>query len=69
MPLDPHDPPPPWIVAMHVEARFVAEVTEAENMDAATALVRSKVELWVNKAKAEAGRDGIGMRCTYLVSY
>lgn len=63
------DSKPPWIVAMHVHIRFVHEVTEAENMDAATQLVRSKVDMFLNKARAEAGREGIDMRCDYLVTY
>ncbi|MDA8257961.1 MAG: hypothetical protein M0Z99_20440 [Betaproteobacteria bacterium] len=59
---------PPWTVSMHVNVRFVKDVTLAENMDAATQLVRSQVELFVNKAKAEAALAGIEMRCEYLVT-
>ncbi len=60
---------PPWTVAMHVTARFTKDVTLAENMDAATQLVRSQVEMFVNKAKAEAAAAGIELKCEYLVTY
>lgn len=60
---------PPWTVAMHINARFTKEVTLAENMDAATQLVRSQVEMFVNKAKAEAAAAGIDLKCEYLVTY
>lgn len=63
------DSTPPWTVAMHITARFQKEVTLAENMDAATAMVRSQVELFVNKARAEAEAAGITMTCDYLVTY
>lgn len=63
------DSTPPWTVAMHINVRFQADVTLAENMDAATAMVRSQVELFVNKAKAEAAAAGIEMKCEYLVTY
>ncbi len=63
------DSVPPWTVAMHINVRFVKNVTLAENMDAATAMVRSQVELFVNKAKAEAAAAGIEMKCEYLVTY
>jgi hypothetical protein len=63
------DSTPPWTVAMHVNVRFVKEVTLAENMDAATRMVRSQIELFVNKAKAEAAAAGIEMKCDYLVTY
>lgn len=63
------DSTPPWTVAMHVNIRFVSQVTLAENMDAATAMVRSQVELFVNKAKAEALAAGIEMKCDYQVTY
>lgn len=63
------DSTPPWTVAMHVKIRFTKEVTLAENMDAATAMTRSQIELFVNKAKAEAEAAGMTMSCDYLVTY
>lgn len=63
------DSTPPWTVAMHITARFVKEVTVAENMDAATAMVRSQVEMFVNKAKVEAAAAGIDLKCEYMVTY
>ena len=60
---------PPWTVAMHITARFTKEVTLAENMDAATHLVRSQVEMFVNKAKAEAAAAGVELKCECLVTY
>lgn len=60
---------PPFTVAMHVRMRFVKTVTLAENMDAATDMVTSQVELLVNKAKAEAAAAGIEMKCDYVVAY
>lgn len=63
------DGPPPYTVAMHINVRFTHKVTLAENMDAATQLVRSQIELFLNKAKAEAQQHGIEMRCDYLVTY
>lgn len=63
------DSAPPWTVSMHVNVQFTHDVTLAENMDAATALVRSQVELFLNKAKAEAALAGIEMKCDYLVTY
>lgn len=63
------DSKPPWTVSMHVNVQFRHEVSIAENMDAATALVRSQVELFLNKARAEAAQQGIEMRCDYLVTY
>lgn len=62
------DPPPPYSVSMHVNIQFHHQVTMAENMDAATALVRSQIELFLNKAKHEAQQHGIEMRCDYLVT-
>jgi hypothetical protein len=63
------DGPPPFTVAMHVNVHFVHVVTIAENMDAATRMVRSQIEMFVNKAKAEAEAAGIEMKCDYLVTY
>ena len=63
------DSKPPWTVSMHVNVRFTHQVTLAENMDAATQMVRSQVELFVNKARAEASAAGIEMKCDYLVTY
>lgn len=63
------DAEPPWTVAMHITARFEKTVTVAENMDAATDMVRNQVEMFVNKAKAEAAAAGIDMHCEYLVTY
>lgn len=63
------DSTPPWTVSMHIAARFQKEVTIAENMDAATQLVRSQVEMFVNKAKVEAAAAGIDLKCEYLVTY
>lgn len=63
------DPPGPYDVSMHVNVRFHHKVTLAENMDAATQLVRSQVEMFLNKAKREAEQAGIEMRCDYLVTY
>ena len=63
------DPPPPYHVSMHVNIKFHHDVTMAENMDAATSMVRSQVEMFLNKAKAEAEQAGIDMRCDYLVTY
>ena len=63
------DSTPPWTVSMHISARFQKDVTLAENMDAATQLVRSQVEMFVNKAKAEAAAAGIDLKCEYLVTY
>ena len=63
------DAPPPYQVSMHVNVQFRHEVTMAENMDAATAFVRSQIEMFLNKARAEAGQQGIEMRCDYLVTY
>lgn len=68
MPPD-HDSTPPWVVSMQISARFKKTVTLAENMDSATSLVRSQVELFVNKAKAEAAAAGIDMQCDFLVTY
>lgn len=62
------DPPPPYGVSMHVNIQFHHTVTLAENMDAATSLVRSQIELFLNKAKSEAQQLGIEMRCDYLVT-
>lgn len=64
-----YDGEPPFTVAMHINVRFTQTVSDAANMDAATHLVRSKVELFVNKAKAEAEQAGIEMKCDYLVTY
>jgi len=69
MPTDFDDGPPPYTVAMHVNIRFVHVVTQADNMDAAAAMVRSQIELFVNKAKAEAEAAGIQMKCGYMVAY
>lgn len=69
MPPKHDDGPPPYTVAMHVNVRFVHVVTQAENMDAATRMVRSQIELFVNKAKAEAQSAGVEMKCDYLVTY
>ena len=63
------DPAPPYDVSMHVNIRFHHRVTMAENMDAATEMVKSQVEMFMNKAKAEAAAAGIDMRCDYLVTY
>ena len=60
---------PPWTVSMHVNVQFTHHVTLAENMDAATAMVRSQVEMFLNKARDEAKQAGITMRCDYLVTY
>jgi hypothetical protein len=64
-----HDSAPPWTVVMHIKIRFKHVVSIAENMDAAHALVRSQVEMVVNKAKAEAAQAGIEMDCTYSLIY
>ena len=69
MPPDFREPPGPYDVSMHVNIRFHHKVTLAENMDAATSLVRSQVEMFMNKAKAEAAQAGIEMKCDYLVTY
>lgn len=63
------DPPSPYHVSMHVNVQFHHDVSMAENMDAATALVRSQVELFLNKARHEAQQHGIEMRCDYQVTY
>lgn len=63
------DGPPPFTVAMHVNVRFVHVVTQAENMDAAMRMVRSQIEMFLNKARAEATSAGIEMKCDYLVIY
>jgi|GEM_PF-4150334 hypothetical protein len=63
------DSKPPWTVSMHVNVQFHHVVSVAENMDAATQLVRSQVDLFLNKARAEAAQAGIEMRCDYLVTY
>lgn len=63
------DAAPPYQVSMHVNVQFHHEVTLAENMDAATALVKHQVEMFLNKARAEAAAAGIEMRCDYLVTY
>lgn len=62
------DSVPPWTVSMHVNIQFHHKVSLAENMDAAAALVRSQIEMFLNKAKAEADQAGIEMRCDYLVT-
>ena len=69
MPTDFDDGPPPYTVAMHINVRFVHVVTQAENMDAATRMVRSQIELFLNKARAEAESGGIQMKCDYMVAY
>lgn len=69
MPTKHDDGPPPFTVAMHVNVRFVHVVTQADNMDAASAMVRSQIEMFLNKARAEATAAGIEMRCDYLVTY
>lgn len=69
MPLEFRDPPPPYSVSMHVNIQFHHTVSMAENMDAATDLVKSQIEMFLNKAKAEALAAGIEMRCDYLVTY
>lgn len=53
---------------MHVNIQFTHTVSMAENMDAAAQLVRSQVEMFLNKAKHEAAQAGIEMRCDYLVT-
>lgn len=68
-PAAPAEPGPPWTVSMHVNVQFTHDVTLAENMDAATALVRSQVELFLNKARDEAKQAGVEMRCDYLVTH
>lgn len=68
-PTEHEDGPPPYTVAMHVKVRFVHKVTQAENMDAATRMVRSQIEMFVNKARAEASAAGIEMACDYMVAY
>lgn len=69
MPAKHDDGPPSYTVSMHVNVQFTHDVTLAENMDAATALVRSQVELFLNKARDEAKQAGVEMRCDYLVTY
>lgn len=64
-----HDPAPPYHVSMHVNIQFHHDVTLSENMDAATSMVRSQVEMFLNKAKHEAAQAGIEMRCDYLVTW
>lgn len=63
------DAPPPYNVSMHVRIEFRHEVTMAENMDAATALVKSQVEMLLNKARREAQQLGIEIKCDYMVTY
>jgi hypothetical protein len=63
------DPPPPHTVSMTVTVAFHKQMTMAENMDAATQIVRRQVEIFLNKARAEADGAGIDMRCDYLVTY
>lgn len=63
------DSNPPWTVSMRVNLRFIKKVTVAENMDAATEMVARQVELFVNKAKAEASEAGIEMKNEPLVTY
>lgn len=63
------DPSPPYHVSMHVNIQFNHAVSMAENMDAATSMVRSQVEMFLNKARDEAKQAGITMRCDYLVTY
>lgn len=63
------DPPPPYHVTMHVRIEFRHEVSMAENMDAATTLVQSQVEMLLNKARREAQQLGIEIKCDYVVAY
>lgn len=63
------DGSPPYHVSMHVNVQFSHEVSMAENMDAATQMVRSQIELFLNKARHDAQQHGIEMKCDYLVTY
>lgn len=62
-------PEPPVTVSMNVSIQFRHTVSRPESHDAAMRLVRSQIELFLNKARAEAGAAGIEMRCDYLVAY
>lgn len=59
----------PFKVSMNVHVQFHHTVSMAENMDAATQMVRSQIELFLNKARHEAQQHGIEMKCDYLVTY
>lgn len=64
-----HDDAGPFKVSMKVHVQFHHTVSMAENMDAATQMVRSQIELFLNKARHEAQQHGIEMKCDYLVTY
>lgn len=63
------DPPTPYHVAMHLRMEFRHTVSLAENMDAATDLVKTQVEMFIRKARDEALAAGFEVNCDYMVAY
>lgn len=61
-------PETPVTVTMQVNVTFRHTVSRPESHDAALRAVRGQVEMFLNKAKHEAGGCGIEMRCDYLVA-
>lgn len=63
------DPPGPYHVVMHLRIEFRHTVSLAENMDAATDLVKTQVEMFIRKARDEALAAGFEVKCDYMVTY
>lgn len=60
---------PVYRVRRQVVIDFAHDVTMAENLDAADALVNSKIEMLLNTARREAEQQGIQMRVAMGMSY